>query len=390
MRFEMPEDALPSDHKARLIWRVVEGLDLSRFFEKYEAVEGRAGRNAVSVRMLLTLWLYAVSVNVGSAREIERLIESDAAFRWIVGDCRVGRSTLSSFRVAHREALDQLLTDLLAQLLHKKLLQLDLVAQDGTRVRASAASTSFHQYSSLVECRAQAQLHLKAVLNEGGDLRAKRAREAKARDYEQRVEAAITEVQAMLDKPRSYVDISRASTTDPEAKVMRMGDGAFRPAYNVQLATAGDPVGGPRTIVGVRVTNVGSDQAAVEPMLDEIERRTGALPKAIVADADHSDRASIEGAAARGVRPVIASSKREKSSAPRSPAVNAWLEDIRSDDAKSLLRARPSLAELTNAHAKTRFTMSSLLVRGTAKVTCVVLFIALTSNILAHGAALLL
>jgi hypothetical protein len=86
----------------------------------------------------------------------------------------------------------------------------------------------------------------------------------------------------------------RASTTDPEAKVMKMADGGFRPAFNVQFATAGDPIGGPRTIVGVRATNVGSDMGSVAPMLDQVQRRTGQLPKAILADANHSDVASIK------------------------------------------------------------------------------------------------
>jgi transposase len=136
IRFEMPEDTLPPDHGARLIWRVLGTLDLSAFTAEAKAIEGRAGRDVLSPTMMLTLWLYAISVGVGSAREIARRTKSDAAFRWIVGDREVGHAALSAFRVGHWTALEKLMADVLGALLHKGLVSLDRVAQDGTRVRA--------------------------------------------------------------------------------------------------------------------------------------------------------------------------------------------------------------------------------------------------------------
>ena len=164
MRFEMPEDVVPADHPVRVMDRVVGTLDLTGFTAEAKAFEGEAGRSSLSPRMQLTLWLYAISHGIGSAREIARLTTSEDAFRWIVGDLKVSHHTLSSFRVGHEQALDQLMTDVLAGLMHKGLLSLDLVAQDGTRVRASASAPSFRTYGSLQECRRQAELHLKAVL----------------------------------------------------------------------------------------------------------------------------------------------------------------------------------------------------------------------------------
>ena len=151
-------------------------------------------------------------------------------------------------------------------------------------------------------------------------------------------------------------------------------------------------MGGPRTIVGTRVTNVGSDMGSVGPMLDEVERRTGQLPNTLVADANHADIASITTAHERGVRAVIPVPKRSARRGYRgdtSPAVVAWKDDMETEDAKRRMRARASLCELPNAHAKTRFAMSSLLVRGLDRVQCVVLLVALTHNLLAHGASLL-
>lgn len=154
IRFEMPEDALPATHTARILWELSGTLDLRTFTRNARAIEGHAGRLTSSPRMLLCVWLYAISQGIGSAREIARLCHSDAAFRWIVGDVSVSHQVLSEFRVGHRATFDALMTDVLASLMHKGL-SLDMVAQDGTRVRASASAPSFRRYGSLLECRAR-------------------------------------------------------------------------------------------------------------------------------------------------------------------------------------------------------------------------------------------
>ncbi len=392
IRFEMPEDALPPDHTARLLWRVVETLDLAGFDRDARAFEGRQGRDRASTKMLLTLWLYAIAAGVGSAREIERRLRSDAAFQWIVGDQTVGRTRLAEFRVQHVEALQKVFTDVLGVLLQRGLASLNLVAQDGTRVRASASAPSFRRLASLEECREQAALHLKAVLaeaDEADDVLGQRVREAKARDFAARVDAAIATIAELVEKGQGGKK-PRASTTDPEARVMKMADGGFRPAYNIQLATAGSPLGGPRTIACVQVTNKGSDYGSVGPMLEQIRERTGELPACLLADGGHSDFASIEAATALGVVPVISPrSEKTPNNHKESEVVTAWRERMTQPASKRLLRARASLCELPNAHAKTRFAMASVLVRGLEKVTCIALLVALTSNLVAHGASLL-
>lgn len=388
IRFEMPEDTLPEDHRARLIWRVLQTLDLSAFAAKAKAVEGRAGRDVLSTSMLLTLWLYALSMGLGSARGIARRTLSDDAFRWIVGDKRVSHTTLSEFRVEHPEALNKLLTDVLGVLLHKGLLSLDRVAQDGTRVRASASAPSFRREASLLECREQAALHVKAVLADPDSeaTEAERlARIAGALDYQRRVEAAIATVQTLRteEKPKP-----RASTTDAEARTMKMPDGGFRPGYNIQLATAGSELGGPRTIVGVLVTNSGSDMGSITPMLEDIKARTGQLPGQLLADANHAKHSCIEAATRAGIDVIMAVPKREQcASAPASPEVEAWRERMKTEEAKRAYRARAALCELSNAHLKCHHGTSSVLVRGLAKVTSVALFGAIAANVLAHATA---
>lgn len=393
MRFEIPDDALPADHRARLLWRVVEMLDLAHFTEDAKAVDGHAGRPVTSTRMLLTLWLYAISVGIGSAREIERRTRSDDAFRWIVGGESVSHAKLSRFRVGHGDALDQLFTDVLGVLLHKGLLTLDLVAQDGTRVRASASAPSFRREASLEACREQAALHMKTVLTELEDPEAtpgeKAARLAAARDYQRRVDEAIAVVQELREQGKAE---PRASTTDADARVMKMADGGYRPGYNVQMATAGSPLGGPRTIVGVNVTNVGSDMGSIAPMIEQIERRTGELPNVLLADANHAKHDCIRACEERGVLALIAvpaRSEKPGANADHAPAVEAWRERMRTPEAKETYRARAGLCELSNAHLKQHHRVAQVLVRGLEKVTCVALLAALSQNLVQHAANLL-
>ena len=393
MRFEVPDDALAENHRARLLWRVVETLSLSAFSSDAKAVEGRAGRPQASVKMLLVLWLYGISIGVGSARAIARLTKTDDAFRWIVGDQTVSHARLSMFRVGHREALDGLFTDVLGVLQHRRLLSLDLVAQDGTRIRASATAPSFRREKSLEECREQAALHLRAVLLEADDPDAtateRAARLAAARDYQRRVDEALQTVKQLQGEGK---DEPRGSTTDADARVMKMADGGYRPGYNVQMATAGSEMGGPRTIVGIVVTNVGSDMGSVTPMLEQIQGRTGALPKVLLADANHARHDCIRRSAQLGVEALFSVPSRSAKAGPSAdvdPAVREWRERMQTDEAKRIFRARASLCELSNAHFKQHHGVAHVLVRGLTKVTSVALLAGLAANLLQHAARLL-
>jgi transposase len=396
IRFEIPDAMVSSTHPARLVWEVLGTLDLSGFSKDCGSVEGHAGRSLLSPRMLLTLWMYAISQAVGSAREIARLTTTDIAYRWIVGDLKLTHHKLSDFRVAHGEALNQLMTDVLASLMEKGLLSLELVAQDGTRTRAAATAPSFRTYGSLLECREQAALHLKAVLASAEDPQHTRAqqaaREVGARDFQARVEAAI-KTATELQKERSPKEKpARASTTDAEARVMKMADGGFRPAYNIQYAVAGSEMGGPRTVVGVQVTNLGSDMGSLTPMAKQIKARTGQVPEVLLADGGHAKHEDIADARRMGIDVIVPPSDRAKpieQMQGADPEVVAWRKRMEEPEAKELYRARAGLAELANATQKTRQGVTQFLVRGIDKVCCVVVMGAIASNILQHASKLL-
>ena len=389
--FELPDDAISAEHPARVLWSVLSRMDLSAFLQGALAFEGGSGRSTMSPRMLLTLWTYAISRGVGSAREIERLIGTDVAYQWIVGGCRPGRATITSFRIEHLSALDGLFTDVLAALMQQGVLSLETVAIDGMRVRAAASAPSFRREESLDQLREQAALHLKAVLAQVDDpsisARQRATREAKARDFQARVDSALMTVTELSVDRRAGAKPARASSTDPEARVMKMGDGGFRPAMNVQMATAGDAMGGPRTIVAVAVSNVGSDMGALVPLVAQIERRTGALPDHLLADANHANHDAITALAQRGVDVLVPVPERTRKDSG-SPEINAWKARMQTPYAQERYRARASLCELSNANAR-RMGMTQLLVRGIAKATSVALLTAITHDVLAHAATLL-
>lgn len=378
-RTQAIDDVIGPDHPARLIDRVLGTLDLSAFVDDAKAVKFGAGRPVMSPRMMLTLWIYAIDNGIGSAREIARLTTSDDAFRWIVGDLRPSHDVIANFRIDHGEAFDQLLTDVLAVLDHKGMLPLRTVAQDGTRVRASAGAPSFRSERALEECREQAALHLKATLADADnpDISAasQAARVAAARDYERRVEDAIETLRA-LPPPKKDAE-PRASTTDKDARVMKMADGGFRPAYNIQLGVVGKKTGGPRAIVGVRVTNLGSDLGSLVPMQNDIVRRLGRAPGVLLADANHFKIAEIKELDERGILPVVPP-PRSRTTGKRKRCtddarLNQYRQWVASAAAKERYKQRPALAEHANAVFKGQFGLDKLLVRGLDKVTSVAL-----------------
>ena len=386
------EELLHEKHRARTLWAAVQELDLSRFEAVIEAREGGAGRPAIDPAILVTLWLYATMEGVGSARELERLCESTDAYRWICGGVSVNHHTLSDFRVAHEAALDELMTQVLGALLHDGLVTLRRVAQDGMRVRAGAGAKSFRRERSLKQCLLNARRQVadvKRQLASEGGATTRRQAAAKGRAAQERV-VQVRKALAHLKRVRESKETdeerqqARASTTDPEARVMRMADGGYRPAYNVQLAT--DVAG--RAIVGVRVTNSGSDARQIEPMLDEIERRTGALPREHLVDGGYVSLGSIEAAAERGVAVLAPPTPPRVARDPArplrddGPGVKAWRRRMASRKGQELYKQRAATAETTNADLRMWRGLSRFDVRGSGKVLCVALWSALAFNLL--------
>jgi transposase len=396
------DDLLPADHLARQVWLLVGRWDLSRFLDLLRARGSTPGRAAADPRLLIALWLYATTQNVGSGRELTRLCLVSDPYRWLCGGVSLNYHTLTTFRTGHEEALDDLLTQMLAVLLHADIVSLERVSQDGTRVRASAGSASFRRRATLEEHLEQARRHLRAVqepaaVNASAQRQAARRRAATERQT--RLEQALKELalveaaKAQQKKKSSKPQAPRASTTDPEARLMRMPDGGTRPAYNVQFAT--DTTS--RAIVGVAVTNAGSDAGQDVPMRQSITARTGRKVREQLIDGGYVSLEGITAAAAAGVTVYMPVPKPRKAGVDPhqkkrgdSPAVAAWRQRLGTECAKEIYKERAATSETVNGEVKTYRGLGPLRVRGLRKARCVALWAGLAYNLVHFALPLLM
>lgn len=389
----MPLEALLTpEHHARTVWQFVEGLDLTTLLAGIRAVEGGPGRPATDPRLGIALWLYATVEGVGSARALDYLCTHHHGFRWLCGGVSVNYHSLADFRVAQVDFLDDLLTRSVAALMEQDLVDLNRVAQDGLRVRASAGAASFRRRPTLEQCLQQAGeqvQRLKAELDDdpaaGG--RQRRARERAGRERDERVRRALARLPELEAKKKADREAeARASTTDPEATVMKMADGGFRPAPNVQFATA---TAG-QVIVGVAVTTSGSDAGQMPPMVEQIRRRFGRVPQEYLADGSFAVHDDIEAVSppAGGTtvyapvpKPRVEGLDRYAPHRGDTPAVAAWRQRMATPAAQAIYKDRASGAECVNARARQRG-LYQVVVRGLAKVKAVALWQALAHNVL--------
>jgi hypothetical protein len=360
-------------------------------------VEGGAGRDAVDPKILMALWMFAIIEGVSSARHLARLCERDLPYMWLCGEVGVNYHLLSDFRTDHGEFLDQLLTDTIATLLYQNVVTLETVAQDGMRVRANAGSRSFRRKKSLEECRQEAAAQVEKLREENtkdpdtdaSNARRRAAAERAAKEREQRVEAALknlAELQEQKEKrKKGSGEEARCSTTDPEARNMKMADGGFRPAYNVQFATDGDA----RMIVSVDVTNNGSDGGQMAPMHETVSEKYGKAPDKYVVDggfATNEDITQVEKSGSQVAAPMTHEDRIAKRGgdpharrARDTDEMAAFRERMATDEAKAILKQRPSIAEFPNAECRNRG-LHQFRVRGLEKVRAVSLWYAIVFN----------
>jgi len=263
------EDLLDSEHQARVVWDFVSQLDLAPLYAQIRAVEGGPGRPAIDPRILTAVWLYATLEGVGSARSLSWLCDNHNAFRWLAGGVSINYHTLSDFRVDELDFLDRTLTHSVAVLREQDLVDLNRVAQDGMRVRASAGAASFHRRGTLEEHLREAQDQVRRLKQEldhdpaAPGQQSIAAQRRAAIEREERLRQALARLPELEAKKKAgEQDKARASSTDPEATVMKMADGGFRPAYNFEFSTACSS----QVIVGVEVTTTGSDMGQLAPM----------------------------------------------------------------------------------------------------------------------------
>jgi transposase len=288
------EQLVPEDDPVRAIWALSDRLNLDLFYKSIESQEGEAGREAIDPRLLICLWVYAYSQGVASAREVSRLLDYHPGFQWLAGMRTINYHTLSDFRIRYKEALDDLFTQMLGILSSEKLVTLERVTQDGTKIRANASEDSFRKENRLKEHLRLAKEHV-ALMEDPRTAqevtpRLKAARERAAREKQARLEVALEELAKVRQhrRPSTAPEDVRASMTDPDARVMKTKTG-YGLNYNVQIST--DAAAG--AVVNVEVNQKPTDAQALPEAVDQIQERLGQKPHQMLADAEYTIHENI-------------------------------------------------------------------------------------------------
>lgn len=391
------DSLIGEDHLARVIWAFVLTLDLSELENRIKARGSNPGHPTIAPRLMLALWVYATSQGVGSARALARLCECHDAYRWLCGGVSVNYHTLGDFRIGHADLLDRLLSEHLASLAEAGIVDLATLAQDGVKIRASAGTSSFRRAETLERKLEMAQAVVEQLKTETethpeeSNKRIQAARERAARERVERVKAAKAALEELKGKRQQLEEKGgngkkpkepRASTTDADARVMKMADAGFRPAYNVQVTSAA----GTQMIVAVDVGNNGSDRGLMRPMLERLGERLGRFPKHHIVDGGFCCASDIEWAHDQNIEVFCPPTKSKSGVDPYQPRPSdgpgglAWRARMASEAGKAQYAIRV-ICECIHARWR-NWNLRQVTVRGREKVRAVVTLHAFTNNVL--------
>ncbi len=390
------DETLPQNDIARSVWNYVQMLDLSPLYAAIRVTKDEAGRSAIAPEILMAVWLMATIDGIGSARQLDRACRKDSRYRWICGGVSVNYHTLSDFRSEQAEFLEKVIVDSVAALMHQGIVPLETVAQDGMRVRASTGKSSFRRKPTLEELQRQADEHLKRLKAENedesrpeADARRSAAQERAARERKERIEEALRQHQELAEKrekrKKGDGETTRVSTTDPDARNMKMANGGFDPAFNVQFSTDANS----QVIVGVDVTTEGTDGSEMPPMLDKLNDKYGKRPSKCLVDSAFATKESVTEVEQKGTEVIggipRAGQLQKNGHDPHTPQRCDTPEYVRfrermaQPESQQLFKQRPKVAEFPNAVCRNQG-LRQFLVRGLRKVKAVALWHALAFN----------
>lgn len=414
---QCPDDLVAPGHPVRAVAAVAAKLNVEAFGAAIQAREGVAGRDATDPELLVALWLYACIRGIGSARELARQCEESLPFRWLCGGVSVNHRLLSDFRTGHGAALDELFTRVVASLVDQELISVSRVSQDGVRVRVSAGPGSFRREERLRKLLEESRKHVEELRRQveepeklsGVKAKQKAMQRRVAEERQKRLEQALAQLPELRQRQEQRAARAgegeygqkirkkelRVSSSDPEARVMKMPNGGYNAAYNVQVAS--DP--GSRAILGVEVSNEGYDSAGLsEAMREQVEQRSGRKVRQHLLDGGYLRHADIERAHGQGVQLFVPpkGARTEKNRGHElqlktgdSEAIRAWKQRMSSQEGKNIYKLRGATSETVNADLRMYRGLTQMTVRGLGKARCVALWCALAYNVMHFAKALL-
>lgn len=395
------DDLIDEDHIARRIWEYVERLDLTKALTKIKSVVGDVGRPAIDPKILIAIWIYATIEGIGNAWTIGEYCIQHAGFIWICGNVSVDRKTISNFRMNNGDVFEELLAQGIGILTHANIVTLKEIAQDGLRVRASAGRKSFCAGKKLKEHVERAKeriLLLKKEIEEDPAQQKCRIKAARANQAQRRLERLQSSMQEyericeekdtqrvrnkkrrLSEKEKEEVLVSR---TDPEARIMKMADSGYRPAYNVQFAVDTNS----QVIVGVDVSKNANDSISLMPMYEQIKTTYNKIPERYLVDAGFKNLQSFIEIESDGCKMFCSTENSKKAKNKKvdikkhnHSCILKWVERMKTQKAKEIYKRRASTVECVNANVRNRG-FYQFLVRGFRKVKSVSILMAVVHN----------
>lgn len=433
------QDWLPEGHLARFMADVVEALDLSEIYSKYEERDGR-GLAAYDPRMMVRLLIYGYCRGVASSRRIERATYEDVAFRYLAADEHPDHDTIAAFRQEHLGALSELFVQVLRLCQQAGLVKLGHVALDGTKVKANASKHKAMSYERMEEAEKRLGEEVNALLAEaarvdaeedgkygkgkrGDELPAEWARregrlakirEAKAaleREAKEQAAAEKARVEAQLqerekqeqergrkwggrkpqvpDPEQAQPDPkAQRNFTDPDSRIMK--DGAtkeFVQGYNAQAAVDSQA----QVIVAAAVTQQTNDRQQLVPMLEQVKVMTGSQPQQVTADAGYFSEKNVTDPKLEGMDLLVAPDRQKHGEPapcatgpppPGAAVAEQMRHKLRTPEGRAVYRMRKAVVEPVFGQIKERRGFRRFLLRGLARVEAEWQIICATHNLL--------
>jgi len=331
-------DVLGDDHLVWTVIDVVEGLDLSQMYGRYARDVGGGGRPAFDPAMMVTLLVFGYCEGKRSSRQLEDACRRDWAYRAICGGLAPDHATIARFRVQMDDMLEDLFGQVLMVCVDAGMIDVSVVALDGTRMGAVASIEANRTGETLAKMKVEARRmldeaaqaddtngdvtdsdHGSGVGGMGGSGRVSsvsRRRTEELRKASRIVEAnrvvvdaagAIEAEETKRQKPKNPV----ANVSDPESRLQKTR-GGFIQGYNAQAVVSRDQV-----VVACDVTQDTTDYAQLEPMLNAAKTNAAVAgvtdPIGVgLADAGYASEANFESETGLGIELLIATSKRSR------------------------------------------------------------------------------
>jgi transposase len=322
------EGLVGPDHLARAIWSLMTQLDWSEYEKRIKSRDPLGGRPCWSPQLLASVWIYVYSQNVGSARKAERMMDYEPGLQWLAGGKQINYHTLADFRVCEQRMLDRLMAQVLAVLDQEGMIDLSVVMQDGTKVKASAGSGSMHRRKTLEEHLEQARQVVEELGRKVGDpedetenRRKRAAKQRAAREREERMKAALKDLdrREAQAKPKQR-DQVRVSESESQVVKMKHADGGYAPSYNVQVMAEGSH----SIVVGIEVSGEANDSGALQSGLQQVQKNLGRKPGRMVADNGYATRGNV-GAMAQAEVEFVAPWKEDQARQAGALSAMEWM-----------------------------------------------------------------